>query len=82
MSAIRSLTGVKRTSLGKPNSVENDPTATSTVRENLERLRFECGIEIGDPVDADELGVKQLHKLFSENSQAQEQVGRFRQKNE
>jgi hypothetical protein len=38
------------------------------------------GIQIGDPVDADEPGVKQSHKLFSESFQAQEQVGRFRQK--
>jgi hypothetical protein len=37
---------------------------------------------IGDPVDADELFVKQSHKPFSESFQAQEQVGRFRQKHE
>ena len=44
-------------------------------RENFEGLRFECrGIQIGDPVDADELDVNQSHKLFSESLQAQEQV--------
>jgi hypothetical protein len=62
-----------------------DPTATSAVpwRENLEGLRFGAAVfKSENPVDADELLVKQSHKLFSESFQAQEQVGRFRQKNE
>jgi hypothetical protein len=41
---------------------------------------WHSGFQIGDNIDADELGVKQSH--FSESFQAQEQVGRFRQKNE
>ena len=59
----------------------NDITLSPMARRSRTTTVRCRGIEIGDPVDAGKLGVKQFHKLFSESFQAQEQVGRFRQKN-